>query len=499
MSRIFSRFVPTFASGYWWWHRSAAEGAAPASKTIQHPTDPTPLQLQVEGAFFLPMTPSVRDRDRPIDGRTPGCPRCRGERRHGGVASRWRVRPRRGGAHSTAGVCPPSSPAARCGRAATSTAAKRSGDRFSPPHWTVALNAWTSSFARSKASPLACRSAISFPRVPSASSSRRMISMVCLPISSRARARCEGPAPGRSRSQCQSAASARRSALKTIAKDGDAVVIGMGEPVWRRGCSRRASDRAWTYAGDGVAPGQIPARQMIDDYGFRRVSPSTRIFGVVSPNALHSLSPVMHNAAFEAAGLDAVYVPLPVHDFERLPGVRGGDGRRGRERHDSVQAGCAAGRGIERRVDAAGRRREHASQDWLGLGGDQHRRRRVSAPLGVGMEHVDGRRSCVRPWRRRRGARGRRRLASSGAQRHRACAARRAGAGAGVELRRRVWCVAAGVRVVGPAGQLHATRRRGAARGVAAAGGPIDGSACLRPDLRTRASQRSLRDARAPG
>jgi hypothetical protein len=28
MSRIFSRFVPTFASGYWWWHRSAAEGTA---------------------------------------------------------------------------------------------------------------------------------------------------------------------------------------------------------------------------------------------------------------------------------------------------------------------------------------------------------------------------------------------------------------------------------------------------------------------------------------
>jgi len=45
------------------------------------------------------------------------------------------------------------------------------------------------------------------------------------------------------------------------------------------------------------------------------VSPSTRLFGVVSTNALHSLSPVMHNAAFEAAGLDAVYVPLPVHDF----------------------------------------------------------------------------------------------------------------------------------------------------------------------------------------
>ena len=55
---------------------------------------------------------------------------------------------------------------------------------------------------------------------------------------------------------------------------------------------------------------------MIEDYGFRRISPSTRIFGVVSTNALHSLSPVMHNAALEAAGIDAVYVPLQIHDFD---------------------------------------------------------------------------------------------------------------------------------------------------------------------------------------
>jgi 3-dehydroquinate dehydratase/shikimate dehydrogenase len=103
--------------------------------------------------------------------------------------------------------------------------------------------------------------------------------------------------------------------LRAIAKDGDAVVIGMGElGVASRLLAGRFGS-AWTYAGDGIAPGQLPARQMIDDYGFRRVSPSTRIFGVVSTNALHSLSPMMHNAAFTAAGLDAVYVPLPVHDF----------------------------------------------------------------------------------------------------------------------------------------------------------------------------------------
>jgi shikimate dehydrogenase len=55
---------------------------------------------------------------------------------------------------------------------------------------------------------------------------------------------------------------------------------------------------------------------MIAEFGFRRVTTSTRLFGVVSTGALHSLSPVMHNAAFEASGLDAVYVPLQTGTFD---------------------------------------------------------------------------------------------------------------------------------------------------------------------------------------
>jgi len=103
--------------------------------------------------------------------------------------------------------------------------------------------------------------------------------------------------------------------LGPIAAEGPAVVIGMGESgVASRLLAGRFGSR-WTYAGDGIAPGQLPARRMIDDYGFRRVTPATRLFGVVSTSALHSLSPVMHNAAFAAAGLDAVYVPLQVRDF----------------------------------------------------------------------------------------------------------------------------------------------------------------------------------------
>jgi 3-dehydroquinate dehydratase/shikimate dehydrogenase len=105
-------------------------------------------------------------------------------------------------------------------------------------------------------------------------------------------------------------------ALKRIGEDGDAIVIGMGEAgVPSRLLAAHYGSR-WTYAGRGVAPGQLPAETMADDFHFFRVGPDTAVYGVVSTNAMHSLSPVMHNAAFEAAGIDAVYVPLRACDFE---------------------------------------------------------------------------------------------------------------------------------------------------------------------------------------
>jgi 3-dehydroquinate dehydratase/shikimate dehydrogenase len=104
--------------------------------------------------------------------------------------------------------------------------------------------------------------------------------------------------------------------LKAIGAAGDAVVVGMGEAgVPSRLLAAHYGTR-WTYAGHGVAPGQLPAETMADDFHFFRVGPETRIFGIVGTNALHSLSPVMHNAAFEAAAIDAVYVPLRACDFD---------------------------------------------------------------------------------------------------------------------------------------------------------------------------------------
>ena len=104
-------------------------------------------------------------------------------------------------------------------------------------------------------------------------------------------------------------------ALVDIGRGGDAVVIGMGESGVVTRLLPALFGSKWSYAGNAVAPGQIAATRMVDEFGFRRAGPSTRVFAVVSTNAMHSASPAMHNAAFAACGIDAVYVPLRTDDF----------------------------------------------------------------------------------------------------------------------------------------------------------------------------------------
>ena len=63
-----------------------------------------------------------------------------------------------------------------------------------------------------------------------------------------------------------------------------------------------------------TAPGQPTVRELIDIYRFRAIKPTTKVYGVIgSPSAVaHSLSPLVHNAGFEAIGFDGVYLPLPI-------------------------------------------------------------------------------------------------------------------------------------------------------------------------------------------
>jgi len=76
----------------------------------------------------------------------------------------------------------------------------------------------------------------------------------------------------------------------------------------------------WTYSGQ-VAPGQMSTGVLTDRYRVARGSETTAIYGLAGSPVSHSASPAMHNAAFAAVGLDAVYVPLDgetVEDVDRV-------------------------------------------------------------------------------------------------------------------------------------------------------------------------------------
>jgi 3-dehydroquinate dehydratase/shikimate dehydrogenase len=61
-----------------------------------------------------------------------------------------------------------------------------------------------------------------------------------------------------------------------------------------------------------LAPGQISFDEMRDVYHYDRIDKQTQIYGVIGDPVAHSLSPLVQNAAFQAAGFNGVYLPIRV-------------------------------------------------------------------------------------------------------------------------------------------------------------------------------------------
>ena len=61
-----------------------------------------------------------------------------------------------------------------------------------------------------------------------------------------------------------------------------------------------------------TAPGQPSIVELRSQYHFDDINMQTNVFGVIGNNVEHSGSPAFHNAAFEAAGENAVFLRLPV-------------------------------------------------------------------------------------------------------------------------------------------------------------------------------------------
>lgn len=96
------------------------------------------------------------------------------------------------------------------------------------------------------------------------------------------------------------------------------ISLAMGEAAL---CSRilaRKFGAFGTFAslagGCESAPGQPSIADMKNLYRWDSIGPATAVYGVIGCPIAHSMSPAIHNAAFTAAGVDAVYVPIRVEE-----------------------------------------------------------------------------------------------------------------------------------------------------------------------------------------
>jgi 3-dehydroquinate dehydratase/shikimate dehydrogenase len=96
------------------------------------------------------------------------------------------------------------------------------------------------------------------------------------------------------------------------------IVTGMGDigQITRIIGPSRGSFLSYAASTRQAAPGQLSVAEMLETYKFRRIRRSTQLLGILGMPVGHSLSPVLHNRAFEIAGLDFAYVKLPAPDLK---------------------------------------------------------------------------------------------------------------------------------------------------------------------------------------
>jgi 3-dehydroquinate dehydratase/shikimate dehydrogenase len=95
------------------------------------------------------------------------------------------------------------------------------------------------------------------------------------------------------------------------------VTLAMGEIGFPSRVLSTALGAVFTYAApahvQGTASGQVNARQLRSLYRIDKFTKDAKIFAVVADPVRHSVSPHVHNRAFQSRRIDAVYVPLLVN------------------------------------------------------------------------------------------------------------------------------------------------------------------------------------------
>ena len=94
------------------------------------------------------------------------------------------------------------------------------------------------------------------------------------------------------------------------------VVLAMGETGFPSRVLSPVFGGIYTYAApnaaEGTATGQVAAKILRNLYRVDRLGKSAKIYGVIADPVRHSISPAVHNRAFQARRIDAVYIPFLV-------------------------------------------------------------------------------------------------------------------------------------------------------------------------------------------
>ncbi|HKP36199.1 MAG TPA: shikimate dehydrogenase [Pyrinomonadaceae bacterium] len=100
----------------------------------------------------------------------------------------------------------------------------------------------------------------------------------------------------------------------------DLIGIAMGSPGVATRILGPSRGSFLTYGSlddeSATAPGQLTARELREVYRIDRIDRQTQILGLIGRPVSHSISPQIHNAAFAASDLDAVFVPFEVRDID---------------------------------------------------------------------------------------------------------------------------------------------------------------------------------------
>lgn len=130
--------------------------------------------------------------------------------------------------------------------------------------------------------------------------------------------------------QCGSVSDSVR-VCESVRNRRDVVAIPMGEFGFaaRVLSLRMGSALAYGSIEQATAPGQLSLEEMSDLYQAGRITRRTRVCGVIGDPIGHSLSPLLHNTAFQARKFDAVFVPFLVRDLREFLSAMKGFGVQG--------------------------------------------------------------------------------------------------------------------------------------------------------------------------